>query len=690
MLIEKTMLGKNRKSFEDISALRIYNELQKRNEMSEDDCEKIIEVCSEDVKPKILAKLLKKHVEFNEKTRILTYNYKLFKTKLSDNKIFNELIRPEYIHTKKNKIQVGSKFYQSIFANGFPSVVENNWLGNLVSEKSNVDFTIHISPSSISDMEEYLNKQLRQVENDLYIFKKKGVNNQSLENRKNELIDQLNSIIRGDYKLYHMGLFMIAKGTENEVEIIGNNVKSSMLSEGIESEEADYYQEDVLKTVMPTSTNSVPEKMLIVPSPALSASFPFSSSFYNVDEGTREKKGSIAGIGTLLGFNDNFVPIAKSVWRLPKYVGCVIGASGSGKSYATKAFILNEQLVNRTKFIILDPEDEYYPMLFTKKENRDGSYDYVKREDVNVSCKMVSLDITQKDLKKKIPNILDFGGVDFISKLALLPKIYDVLLGELRPIEKAILEEASINAYNHKRIYVDDEKSWKNQAPDLSDVLEELKKLRKQNKDKGIDKSYHELIIRLDRYVHGIFSFINSNAKMEYEDDITIINLKGMADEIRPLLMLIMLEFIRTSFAKEAIVAKEKEEPIPKKFVVLDEAWKMLKTESESNYIEHFARTFRKINGGLLLITQSVAELKDCPQGRAFLANTSFKYILRTEIVTLDETCKVFGLNSVEKEMLSSAVAGEGILVWDNVHYKINVHVDPYTHKLITTNPNEK
>ncbi|MBN2112116.1 ATP-binding protein, partial [Candidatus Woesearchaeota archaeon] len=182
------------------------------------------------------------------------------------------------------------------------------------------------------------------------------------------------------------------------------------------------------------------------------------------------------------------------------------------------------------------------------------------------------------------------------------------------------------------------------------------------------------------RYTRGIFKFINQKGKdVDLKSDFVLFEFKEMTEEIRPIMMLVLLEFIKTKFNQDK----------DKKMLVLDEAWRMLKSKQEADYVEGFARTFRKRNGGLILITQSVAELKDSPEGKAVLANTAFRYILKTENIVVDETCKLFGLNESEREVIANAKPGEGILVWDDKHYKVNIHVDPKTHELITTNPEE-
>jgi len=280
--------------------------------------------------------------------------------KIKEKDLLSFLIRPEYVDTAANHVQIGAQFYEGIMATGFPANVNKNWLGKLIKERGNVDFTLHLQPSSVRALEVFLNSQLKQVENDLYKFAQKGLHNPSLENRKKELLDQLNSIIRGDYKLYRMSLYLASKGfTTKESHTTSQRIMSSLNAEGIEANYAKNYQEQLVKSIIPAATDLMKEGHILVPGPAAAASFPLSSSFYDPDEED----------GILLGFNNNGIPLVKSLWRLPKYIGAVLGTSGSGKSYASKAFLLNDQLVHGTKMFILDPEGEYLDMARAMYEN---------------------------------------------------------------------------------------------------------------------------------------------------------------------------------------------------------------------------------------------------------------------------------------------------------------------------------
>ncbi len=600
-------------------------------------------------KEKVKKRLLELGCVFEEDMLMLSKRM-IGRKRIEEKDLLSYLIRPEFIDTKKDYIQVGNQFYQGITATGFPSTVVKNWMGRLSEEKADMDFCIYISPSSVRAMEGYLSGQLQQVDNDLFKYKQKGLDSPSLENRKKELLEQLNAIIRGEFKLYRMGLHLVSKGVSPKNALsMGKKILASLQSEGIEAEGASFLQEKLLKSVIPASTNYMFENELIVPGPAAAASFPFSSSFYEVDEED----------GILLGFNDRGIPMGRSIWKLPKYIGAVLGSTGSGKSYGTKALLLNDQLVNGTKVVALDPEGEYVDMA-----------------NALPSSQVISLNRKSKT----IPNVLSLMGSNLVDKLVALPKVFDVLLDGVSDIQKPLLEKAVVEAYHRKGISEDNEKSWKQRAPILSDVLKELQRAQKRTKNQSSITEYEVLISKLSRYTDGIFKFINQSGKdINLDADFIVFEFREMSEEIRPVMMLILLEFVKTKFNLDT----------KKKMLILDEAWRMLKNKNEADYVEGFARTFRKRNGSLILVTQSVAELKNSPEGKAFLANTAFRYILKTEKIVLDETCELFGLNDSEKEIIANARPGEGVLIWENKHYKINIHVDPETHKLITTNPNE-
>ena len=529
---------------------------------------------------------------------------------IDDSKLLDFLIRPDYVNTGPETIQVGNQFYMGIVASGFPANVGENWLGELTQEKRDVDFSLFIEPSGVSAIESYLSKQLRKVENDLYSYQQKGVSNPALSARRDQIVEQLKQIVSGQYKLFKLSLHIAAKGqSQDEVTLLASSIASTLHSQGIETKFTTKYNEQLLKSIIPAGQKHLLSREILVPGPAAAASFPFTSSFLDIDQED----------GVLLGFNGNGIPVAKSIWKLPKYVGTILGSTGSGKSYAAKALLLGDSLINHSSVFILDPEDEYTKMC----ENIENS-------------QVIRLSRTSKN----IPNILALMGVNLSEKLTSLTRIFEVLLSGLNEVQKPLLEQSLIEVYKCKGITENNKLSWSKNPPMLSDLSKVLKDQKSRAQDMTQIAGYEDMISKLSRYTTGVFRFMNtSGSELNPRAQFNVIEFKSMPEEVRPVLMMVLLEFIKTTFLEDK----------KKKILVIDEAWRVLKNKQEAAYVEAFARTFRKSNGSLLLVTQSVAELQDCSEGKAYLANSSFAYIFKTQGIVLDETCRLFGLNDTER-----------------------------------------
>lgn len=81
-------------------------------------------------------------VKFNDE--VVSYE------EITDNQIFNELVKPEFVSSNSDVVQVGSSFYRGISAVGFPAKVKENWLGSLAQDSGNIDFSMFIEPASKS------------------------------------------------------------------------------------------------------------------------------------------------------------------------------------------------------------------------------------------------------------------------------------------------------------------------------------------------------------------------------------------------------------------------------------------------------------------------------------------------------------------------------------------------------------
>ncbi len=192
-----------------------------------------------------------------------------------------------------------------------------------------------------------------------------------------------------------------------------------------------------IKSVAPFGIDDLNIKRNI-PTSALSAFFPFTSQFLQVDEK-----------GVWLGLNKNNIPIIKDIFSFSNPNGVIMASSGAGKSYMAKLFIAR-QLLNGTKVMVIDPQSEYVKL----SETYGGQT------------------ITISKTSDTIINPLDLMGHDYSEKRLALMDLLPVMLGseETSEIQKSVLDRALTEAYSKKRI-TNDPETWVNEPPILSDLV---------------------------------------------------------------------------------------------------------------------------------------------------------------------------------------------------------------------------
>jgi len=553
------------------------------------------------------------------------------------------LIAPNYVKDNVDSIQLNNKHCRIISAIGYPRSVESGFLDRLIGSNDDFDISIHMEPFPIETMMVMLNKELQKQRADLFAEEKKNSINPSLEIKYKDTLKVLENLQKGNEKLFNVSLYINCKAKSKEdLDLLTKKVEAELNSLMIIPSIPLFRQIKGYKSLIPIAKDELKIKRNIT-TQALSAFFPFTSPFL-----TLENKG------VMLGLNKNKVPFIKDIFGLSNANGIVLATSGSGKSYFTK-LLISRQLLNNTQVLIIDPQAEYI-----------GLTGHCKGELVTIS----------RD-SKTIINPLDLMGHDYVEKRLALMDIFKIMFGELSEIQKSILDRAINNTYKKFKITG---KAFKNKkAPILGDLYKVLVDMDK--KASPMEKvTYRALINRLYMYTKGVFSFLNRQTNIKFDNKFVCFNIGNMPKQVKPLVMFLILDFVYMQMKKTK----------RKKLLIIDEAWSLLEKAEEASYIFEIVKTCRKYNLGLLLITQDVADLVNSKAGHAVLANSSYSFLLRQKPSVIDSVVKTFHLSQMEKEYLLTATQGKGVLIMDNEHQELEVVASPEEHKIITTNPNEK
>lgn len=541
-------------------------------------------------------------------------------------------------------LEIDGKFHKTIYAHGYPRMVEKGFLDKLVSCSGDFDFSLHINPQPIEQTLILLNRELQKQRADLYSAKLKNQFNPSLEIKYKDTKGVLENLQKGTEKIFNLGFYINCRADSlEELRLLTKKIESELNSILIIPRQPNFKMLSGFKSCLPLAKDFLKINRNIT-TPALSAFFPFTSSFFKFDES-----------GIWLGLNKNNIPIIRDIFKLSNSNGMCLASSGAGKSYMTKLFI-TRHLLNNTKVIVIDPQGEYKSLVQKFNGQR--------------------IDLS-RDSQTMI-NPLDLMGHDYAEKRLSLMDLMPVMLGQLTEPQKSFIDQALTEAYERKGIYMNDKESWDNEPPILGDVLRVLEKFEKKaiNLEKTTIRS---LINRLRLYVDGVFSFLNRHTNIDFKNNFVCFDIGNMPKQVKPTIMFLVLDYVYMKMKRD----------IERKVLVIDEAWSLLSRAEEASYIFEIVKTCRKFNMGLFLINQEVEGMLSSQAGRSALANSSYTILLRQKPAVIDEVQKTFHLSNVERINLLTAGVGEGILLMEDEHSEIKIVASKEEHKHITTNADE-
>lgn len=550
---------------------------------------------------------------------------------------------PEYIHNYPKHIETNKRFYKIITAEGYPRSVEPGFLDKIVSSLGDFDLCINIQPYPIETMLINLNKELQKQRADLYALQSKEMINPSLEIQYEDTKNILEELQKGEEKLFNISLYINCKAdSKEELELLSSKIQAELNSLMIIPKIPKYRMLQGFKSTAPLGIDELNIQRNIT-TKALSAFFPFTSQFSQVDES-----------GVWLGLNKNKIPIIRDIFTLPNPNGLVLAQSGGGKSYFCKLLIAR-YLLNGIKVMIVDPQGEYAELI-----------KYFKGQRINLSR-----------TSKTIINPLDLMGHDYAEKRLSLMDLMQVILGELTEPQKAFIDRAITQAYEKKGIN-EDPASWNLEPPILGDVLKVLQSMEKRAIT--LEKStIRSLINRLSMYVDGVFSFLNQHTNINFNNNFVCFDIGNMPKQVKPVIMFLVLDYVYMKMKSN----------LDRKILLIDEAWSLLSRTEDATYIFEIVKTSRKFNLGLLLINQEVEGLLNSEAGKSVLANSAYTLLMRQKPAVIKNVCETFHLSSSEKTHLLTANVGEGILIMEDDHAEIKILASPEEHKIITTNADE-
>ena len=555
-----------------------------------------------------------------------------------------DIIAPPSIEVDFGHIRVGDKFHRTYFVVGYPRFVSPNWLEPLIDFDHSLNISMFCYPTTSSDVLDDIRRKITEMQATLEQQEK---DNLALDPKVQAALEDALSVqeelAKGVERFFQFSLYItIIADDLKELGDISKRLKTLLASILMMAKPATLQMEEGFKSSIPLGQDQL-FLARNMDTTSLASTFPFTSATLT------QESGIMYGINQL---NGSLIIFDR--YSLENGNEVVFGKSGSGKSYLIKLEMMRQFMLG-TEVIVIDPEGEYSSITHAL----DGEY----------------LEFTPQSAIKMNPfdlsGIYEEGQNELGLKILSLHALLRIVLGKLDAQHDAILDRALVETYRLKGITTDP--ATQNKEPPL---MEDLYKVLVGMED----ETSNDLALRLEKFIKGSMSGIfNQQSNFDISNPLTVFGTQALEDELRPVAMQIILDFVWTRVRKD----------LKKRLLILDEAWYLMQYQDSASFVHGIAKRARKYYLALTTATQDVQDFLSTDYGKAILSNSSIQMLLKQSPTEIDLVTQIFYLTDQEKQLLLSASVGEGLFFAGQSHVAMKVLSAPFEHELITSNPEE-
>jgi type IV secretory pathway VirB4 component len=602
-----------------------------------------------EVKKNPILKFLDNFIPEEQKTKSQTAaQQQPVESKVSETKYegltLQDIIAPIDIEVDFNHLQMGDYYFRTFFISGYPRFVGPNWLSPIINFEHSLRISTFYYPVDSKIIMEKLKKKIAEMEATIYTqMEERKVIDASLKVALSDAQQLQDSIAEGTEKFFHFAMYItIYAPNKDLLEKYSRNVVSTLAAIGVTAKPATLQQEPGFISTQPLGL----DKLYVtrnMDTTSLATTFPFVTSELTMDH------------GIMYGINmHNKSLVIFDRFELENANSVVFAKSGAGKSYFVKLEALRSLMLG-TDIIIIDPEREYEDL----SRAVGGSY---------ISF---SQDKGDKMNPFELSGVYEEGEDELRIKIQSLIGFFKIMFDGLSNTEISILDRALILTYREKGITYDPA-TQKNPPPMLEDLYKVLKGMA--------EEEAHDMARRMERFIIGSGAGVfNEATNFEINNSFTVFSVRDLQEELKPLSMYLMLDFIWT------VIRKEKK----RRLLIVDEAWYMMQRKDSAEFMYSIAKRARKYYLGLTTITQDVADFMHNDLGKAIIQNASMSMLMMQSPSAVEAIQEVFHLSDGEKAFLLNCEKGQGLFFAGQNHVAIQVISSVQENTLITSDPRE-
>ena len=436
-----------------------------------------------------------------------------------------DFIAPSSLEFMSTHFQLGTRYARTYYVYGYPRQLYTGWLSSMVNLDEVIDISMYVYPVESQVVLENLRKKVTQLEAGIQIDGEKGrirdPGKQAAIIDAEEMRDKLQV---GEERFFRFGLYFTIYATSmDELEFVSHKVESMLGQQLVYSKPATSQQEQGLNSTVPQMVDQLQIRRNMSTG-ALSTSFPFTSADLTQDN------------GILYGINmHNSGLVIFDRFSLENGNSVVFAKSGAGKSFTVKLEALRSMMFG-TEIFIIDPENEYQRMC----DAVGGAY---VRLSLNSATRINPFDLPKVVDTEEADNALRSNLITLHGLLRLMMGGAQTqmlggtgaLMPALAPSEEADLDAALIETYAKAGI-TNDPLTHTGTPPSIADLYDTLLHM---------GGTGPQLAQRLRKYTTGTFAGIFSQqSNIDINNPLVVFNLRDLEDELRPVAMYIVLNYI--------------------------------------------------------------------------------------------------------------------------------------------------
>ena len=622
-----------------------------------------------------------------------------------DEKKYLNWATPNEIKVHSTKIVVDENEYGVFSIRDYPIEVTNGWGIGLM----NIPGTKVVM--KIKKIDPY--KAIRTIDKDMielnsqYSMARRESERKKLETQYATSEELLERLVNGNELMYETD-FMICTELSGVGASSEKEIKRKIRDVGFKLTNFSFNMLDGYVSMIPSPIMLKPVKIgYAINSSSLSAVFPF------VSEILMDKKGKY------IGYNDEGIPVIFDLFKRDKSrvnsSAVILGKSGQGKSYFSKAF-LSKLACDNTKIIAIDPENEYSYLCKThngteidvsgsKKQLINPFQIFPPLEEDNETengtalPKTLENDLTAflgeevvADLKKKKIESVENSQNPLTLTLQFLNQFFRIILPDIELDTACLLDNLVLKLYNQKGIT--NKTNFKTLKAKDFPIFDDLYNLIKEEMKKTKEVYAKENLSKLENYIgrfagEGLNSSLwNGYTTLEIDNDFSVFNFRELLSNknqnIANAQMLLVIRFLE----QEIIKNREynlKTGDNKRILILIDEAHCFIdeKFPIALDFMYQMAKRIRKYNGSLITTTQNIKDfIGRSPEvqakASALINNCQYKIVFHLAEDDLNDLINLFrngvGLTEDEQEYISQAGLGQALFFIDT-YQRVGVNI---------------